>query len=81
MTGQRYRVAIIGAGPGGLCTGKRLLDEGEDDFVLLDNGRKQPIPVFDDSPRPIRLIVMLDISGSMYGNLGLLRAACSARRK
>ncbi|HOC17890.1 MAG TPA: VWA domain-containing protein [Vicinamibacterales bacterium] len=49
----------------------------KDDFVLLDNGRKQPIPVFDDSPRPIRLIVMLDISGSMYGNLGLLRAACS----
>ena len=36
MTGQRYRVAIIGAGPGGLCTGKRLLDEGEDDFVLLE---------------------------------------------
>lgn len=48
-----------------------------DDFVLLDNGRKQPIAVFDDAPRPVRLIVMLDISGSMYGNLPLLRAACS----
>jgi cation diffusion facilitator CzcD-associated flavoprotein CzcO len=29
-------VAIIGAGPGGLCMGKRLLDEGIDDFVLLE---------------------------------------------
>jgi VWFA-related protein len=48
-----------------------------DDFVLLDNGRKQAVTVFDNSPRPVRLIVMLDISGSMYGNLPLLRAACS----
>jgi cation diffusion facilitator CzcD-associated flavoprotein CzcO len=30
------RLAIIGAGPGGLCMGKRLLDEGFDDFVLLE---------------------------------------------
>jgi cation diffusion facilitator CzcD-associated flavoprotein CzcO len=30
------RLAIIGAGPGGLCMGKRLLDEGYGDFVLLE---------------------------------------------
>ena len=30
------RIAIIGAGPGGLCMGKRLLDEGFDDFVILE---------------------------------------------
>ncbi len=30
------RVAIIGAGPGGLCMGKRLLDEGLHDFVVLE---------------------------------------------
>ncbi|HSK10367.1 MAG TPA: VWA domain-containing protein [Vicinamibacterales bacterium] len=46
-----------------------------EDFLLRDNGRAQEISVFDNSPQPIRLIVMLDVSGSMYGNLGLLRAA------
>jgi cation diffusion facilitator CzcD-associated flavoprotein CzcO len=33
---RHVRIAIIGAGPGGLCMGKRLLDEGIDDFVLLE---------------------------------------------
>ena len=46
-----------------------------DDFELRDEGQPQPITIFDNSPRPIRLIVMLDVSGSMSGNLPLLRAA------
>jgi len=46
-----------------------------DDFELRDEGKPQPITLFDNSPRPIRLIVMLDVSGSMEGNLPLLRAA------
>ncbi len=33
---RKVRIAIIGAGPGGLCMGKRLLDLGLDDFVLLE---------------------------------------------
>lgn len=45
------------------------------DFEVRDDGKPQPIVVFDNSPRPIRLIVMLDVSGSMDGNLPLLRAA------
>lgn len=30
------RVVIIGAGPGGICAGKRLKDEGFHDFVILE---------------------------------------------
>jgi cation diffusion facilitator CzcD-associated flavoprotein CzcO len=30
------RVVVIGAGPGGICAGKRMLDEGIDDFVVLE---------------------------------------------
>jgi VWFA-related protein len=46
-----------------------------DVFEVRDNGRPQPITVFDNSPQPIRLIVLLDVSGSMERNLPLLRAA------
>jgi Ca-activated chloride channel family protein len=46
-----------------------------DDFEVRDEGKPQPITLFDNSPQPIRLIVMLDVSGSMEGNLPLLRAA------
>ena len=46
-----------------------------DDFEMRDEGKPQPITLFDNTPQPIRLIVMLDVSGSMEGNLPLLRAA------
>jgi Ca-activated chloride channel family protein len=46
-----------------------------EDFEVRDEGQPQPITQFDKSPQPIRLIVMLDVSGSMQGNLPLLRAA------
>ena len=46
-----------------------------EDFEVRDEGKPQPITLFDNSPRPIRLIVMLDVSGSMLGNLPLLRGA------
>ena len=45
------------------------------DFEVRDEGKPQPITLFDNSPQPIRLIVMLDVSGSMAGNLPLLRDA------
>ena len=46
-----------------------------DDFEVRDEGKPQPITQFDNTPQPIRLIVMLDVSGSMECNLPLLRAA------
>jgi len=48
-----------------------------DDFEVRDDGKPQPITLFDSTPQPVRLIVMLDVSGSMEGNLPLLRAAAA----
>jgi Ca-activated chloride channel homolog len=47
----------------------------QDNFEVKDDGKKQPITQFDNTPQPVGLIVMLDVSGSMEGNLPLLRAA------
>jgi VWFA-related protein len=47
----------------------------QDAFEVRDEGKPQPITQFDNKPQPIRLIVMLDVSGSMEGNLPLLRSA------
>ena len=55
--------------------GRLVTDLTQDDFELRDEGKSQPITLFDDTPQPIRLIVMLDVSGSMAGNLPLLRQA------
>jgi len=44
-------------------------------FEVRDDGKPQPITLFDNTPQPIRLVVMLDVSGSMQGNLPLLRAS------
>src|SRR5262245_16967059 len=51
-------------------------DLTRDDFQIFDNGKSQPLTLFDNTPQPVRLIVLLDVSGSMSGNLPLLRAAC-----
>ena len=55
--------------------GRLVTTLARDDFEVRDEGRPQPITLFDNTPRPIRLIIMLDVSGSMEGNLPLLRAA------
>ena len=54
--------------------GRIVTTLARDDFEVRDEGKPQPITLFDNSPQPIRLIVMLDVSGSMEGNLSLLRA-------
>jgi VWFA-related protein len=57
--------------------GRLVTNLTQDVFEVRDQGAPQPITQFDNTPRPIRLIVMLDVSGSMEGNLPLLRAACA----
>src|SRR5687768_15263940 len=49
----------------------------KEQFEVRDEGKPQPITQFDNSPQPIQLVVMLDVSGSMEGNLALLRAAAA----
>src|SRR5688572_3107683 len=53
--------------------GRLVTNLRKDDFEIRDEGKPQPIAIFDNSPRAIRLIVMLDVSGSMRGNLPILR--------
>ena len=55
--------------------GRLVTNLTQDVFEVRDEGKPQPITLFDNTPRAIRLIVMLDVSGSMEGNLPLLRAA------
>ena len=50
----------------------------EKHFEVRDEGKPQPITVFDNSPQPIQLVIMLDVSGSMHQNLALLRGASDA---
>jgi Ca-activated chloride channel homolog len=45
------------------------------DFEVFDNGRPQPITLFDNGIQPISIVIMLDMSGSMAGNLPTLRSA------
>src|SRR4029453_2651755 len=55
--------------------GKLVTTLTQDKFEIRDEGKPQPITQFDNRPQPIRLIVLLDVSGSMAGNLPLLRGA------
>jgi Ca-activated chloride channel family protein len=55
--------------------GRLVTTLARENFEVRDEGKPQPLTQFDNSPQPIRLVVMLDVSGSMEGNLPLLRAA------
>jgi Ca-activated chloride channel family protein len=54
--------------------GRLVTTLARSDFEVRDEGKPQPITLFDNTPQAIRLVVMLDVSGSMQGNLPLLRA-------
>jgi Ca-activated chloride channel family protein len=45
------------------------------DFEILDNDKPQTIVFFENQAQPITVVVMLDTSGSMTGNIKLLHLA------
>jgi VWFA-related protein len=55
---------------------KRLVpDLMQDDFEIYDNEKLQTISLFDNSVRPITVVVMLDTSGSMTLAIDFLKEA------
>jgi Ca-activated chloride channel family protein len=57
-------------------TQKRLVpDLEQDDFQIYDNDKLQTIDLFVNEVQPITVVVMLDTSASMTGNLKLLEQA------
>jgi Ca-activated chloride channel family protein len=50
-------------------------DLEQDQFTVLDNGKPQPITIFQNSAEPFTVVTMLDFSASMTGNLERLKAA------
>jgi Ca-activated chloride channel family protein len=55
---------------------KRLVpDLAQEDFQIFDNDKPQPIELFVNEVQPITVVVMLDTSASMTGNLKLLEQA------
>jgi Ca-activated chloride channel family protein len=53
-------------------------DLTQDDFIITDNGKVQPITFFSNEVTPFSVIVMLDRSGSMYQHQYVLRDAAMA---
>jgi Ca-activated chloride channel family protein len=58
--------------------GRLVANLTREDFEVRDNGKPQPITVFSNDVQPITVVMMLDRSGSMRGNFGLVVAAAEA---
>ncbi len=55
--------------------GRLVPDLAKEHFEVFDNGKPQDITVFESAIQPIRVVVMLDTSGSMTLHLELLKQA------
>jgi VWFA-related protein len=56
-------------------SGGLVPDLTQEDFEVLDNGKRQTLTVFKRETQPITIVIMLDRSGSMVGNFAVERAA------
>ena len=54
--------------------GRLVPDLAREDFEVLDDGKPQELTVFSSEVLPITVVVMLDTSGSMTGNMNVLKA-------
>src|SRR3982751_1762592 len=55
--------------------GRLITDLPRDAFEIRDEGNPQPITVFSTEVQPVSVVIMLDRSGSMRGNVGLVEQA------
>src|SRR5262245_33506570 len=58
--------------------GRLITDLTRDAFEIRDEGKPQPITVFSTDVQPVSVVMMLDHSGSMRGNAGLVEQAAEA---
>jgi Ca-activated chloride channel homolog len=57
--------------------GRLVPDLERDAFEIRDNGKPQPLTVFSNEIQPVAVVMMLDRSGSMRGNFGLVERAAA----
>ena len=57
--------------------GRLVPDLERDAFEVRDNGKPQPLTVFSNEVQPLSIVMMLDRSGSMMGNAGLVQRAAA----
>ena len=55
--------------------GRLVYDLQKSDFTVTDNGKVQPLVFFSNDVQPITIVLMLDRSGSMASNFGLVQDA------
>lgn len=53
-------------------------DLKQEDFVITDNGKEQPITFFSNEIEPFSVVLILDRSGSMYQHQYVIRDAATA---
>src|ERR1700722_19309049 len=55
------------------ATGRLVPDLEKDDFEILDNNKPQAVTLFVNDIQPIKVVVMLDESGSMVNNIATVK--------
>jgi len=55
--------------------GRLVPDLAREAFEIRDNGKPQPLTVFASETQPLAVVMMVDRSGSMRGNFGLVERA------